>query len=167
MPTGPSQPGLEGKPLVALRTGRLTGAIGIGAAAASPAMPSDRLVLNRATPAPAVDTEDEDGLDEALAGDVEAGLVRFADSVGAKSMTEMLEASAAFATCVEGRSQFTRPQLMRRLMASAGGSKSVSREEALRGFGTLLRTGRIEKVGRGNYVLADQSPYLAEARRFS
>jgi hypothetical protein len=80
-------------------------------------------------------------------------------------MAEMLEAAAAYATCVERREQFTRPQLMRRMMASAGG-KPVSREDGLRSFGTLLRTGRIEKVGRGHYVLAEQSPYLAEARRF-
>jgi len=53
---------------------------------------------------------------------------------------------------------------MRRLMASAGG-KPVSREDGLRSFGTLLRTGRIEKVSRGHYVLAEHSPYLAEARR--
>jgi hypothetical protein len=81
-------------------------------------------------------------------------------------MAEMLEAAAAYATCVENRSQFTRPQLMRRMMASAGG-KPVSREDGLRSFGTLLRTGRIEKVTRGHYSLADNSPYLAEARRLS
>ena len=127
-------------------------------------MPSDRLVLNRATPSPMPDAEEEDGLDEQLSEAVETGLARFADAVGVKSMAEMLEAAAAYATCVEKRAQFTRPQLMRRLMASAAG-KPVSREEALRSFGTLLRTGRIEKVGRGHYTLADQSPYLAEARR--
>jgi hypothetical protein len=81
-------------------------------------------------------------------------------------MAEMLEAAAAYATCVEKRSQFTRPQLMRRLMASAG-ERKVSREDGLRSFGTLLRTGRIEKVSRGFYVLAETSPYLAEARRMS
>jgi hypothetical protein len=78
----------------------------------------------------------------------------------------MLEAAAAYATCVEKRDQFTRPQLMRRLMASAGG-KPISREDGLRSFGTLLRTGRVEKVGRGHYVLAANSPYLAEARRLN
>jgi hypothetical protein len=165
LPGGPSQPGIEGQPMVALRTGRLTGAIGIGAAAASPVMQTERIVLNRATPAPAVEAEDEDGIDEQLSPAVEAGLASFADSVGVKSMVEMLEAAAAYATIVERREQFTRPQLMRRLMASAGG-KPVSREDGLRSFGTLLRTGRIEKVGRGHYVLAEQSPYLAEARRF-
>lgn len=162
LPAGPSQPGIDGKPLVAVRTGRLTGAIGFGAAAASPIMPQERVVLNRATPES--DSDDEDGFDEHLSDSVEAGLADFAESVGVKSMAEMLEAAAAYATCVERREQFTRPQLMRRLMASAGG-KPVSREEGLRSFGTLLRTGRIEKISRGHYTLAENSPYLAEARR--
>jgi hypothetical protein len=165
LPAGPSQPGIEGQPMVALRTGRLTGAIGIGAAA-SPVLQTERVVLNRAAPAPAAEMDDEDGFDEHLSPTVESGLASFAERVGVKSMAEMLEAAAAYATCVERREQFTRPQLMRRLMASAGG-KPVSREDGLRSFGTLLRTGRIEKVGRGHYVLAEQSPYLAEARRFN
>ena len=110
------------------------------------------------------DPEDEEDVNDDLSPIDEAGLMRFAEQVGVKSMAEMLEAAAAYATCVESRSQFTRPQLMRRLMASAGG-KPVSREDGLRSFGTLLRTGRIEKVSRGHYVLAEHSPYLAEARR--
>jgi hypothetical protein len=162
LPTGPSQPGIDGKPLVAVRTGRLTGAIGFGAAAPSPMLPHERVLLNRA--APDTDSDDDDGFDEDLSESVEAGLADFAESVGVKSMAEMLEAAAAYATCVERREQFTRPQLMRRLMASAGG-KPVSREEGLRSFGTLLRTGRIEKISRGHYMLAENSPYLAEARR--
>jgi hypothetical protein len=163
--SGPSQPGIDGLPQSSQRTGRLTGAIGIGAAATNPAGPGERLVVNRVAPPPLPEIDDEDGPDEHLSVSVEAGLASFAERVGVKSMAEMLEAAAAYAICVEKRPQFTRPQLMRRLMASAGG-KPVSREEGLRSFGTLLRTGRIEKVGRGHYVLAEQSPYLAEARRF-
>ena len=50
-------------------------------------------------------------------------------------------------------------------VTTSAGGKPVSREDGLRSFGTLLRTGRIEKVTRGHYSLADTSPYLAEARR--
>ena len=150
----------DGQPMVALRTGRLTGAI--GAAAASPVAPQHKLVLEQR--AVHADPEDEEDVNDDLSLIDEAGLMRFAEQVGVKSMADMLEAAAAYATCVESRSQFTRPQLMRRLMASAGG-KPVSREDGLRSFGTLLRTGRIEKVSRGHYVLAEHSPYLAEARR--
>jgi len=154
------------QPRVGLRTGRLTGAIGIGAASASPAMPQQKIVLEQPSRSTAVDLDEEDDLDEELTESAEAGLADFAERVGVKSMADMLEAAAAYATCIEKRAQFTRPQLMRRLVASAGG-KPVSREEGLRSFGTLLRTGRIEKISRGQYILAEHSPYLAEARRLN
>jgi hypothetical protein len=163
-PAGPSH--REGQPMVALRTGRLTGAIGAGATTGIPMQPHKKLVLDRASNGNAADIDDEDDIDEDLTEMDEVGLASFAERVGVKSMAEMLEAAAAYATCIENRNQFTRPQLMRRLMASAGG-RPISREDGLRSFGTLLRTGRIEKISRGQYVLAESSPYLAEARRFS
>ena len=160
----PSMP--EGQPMVALRTGRLTGAIGAGAAVAASSAPARNLVLEKPSYGTAAVVEDDEDLGEDSKEINEAGLASFAELVGARSMAEMLEAAAAYATCVENRSQFTRPQLMRRMMASAGG-KPVSREDGLRSFGTLLRTGRIEKVTRGHYSLAENSPYLAEARRLT
>ncbi|MFC3087794.1 hypothetical protein [Tabrizicola soli] len=162
-PAAPAAAAPAAQPKVGLRSGRLTGAIGAGAAAVT-TLPAKKLVLEqRSGPA---DAEEEDDLADDLSDADAAGLLRFAEQVGVKSMVDMLEAAAAYATCVENRSQFTRPQLMRRLLASAGGTK-ISREEGLRSFGTLLRTGRIEKVGRGHYVLAEHSPYLAEARRMA
>ncbi|MGL4280678.1 MAG: hypothetical protein ACRCS0_09940, partial [Albidovulum sp.] len=167
----PAAPGIspslpEGQPTVALRTGRLSGAIGAGAAVAASGMPARNIVLEKPSYGPAAEPEEDEDLAEDSREIDESGLAAFAEIVGARSMAEMLEAAAAYATCVENRSQFTRPQLMRRMMASAGG-KPVSREDGLRSFGTLLRTGRIEKVTRGHYSLADNSPYLAEARRLS
>lgn len=159
-------PAPEGQPMVALRTGRLSGAIGAGAAAAASTLPVRNLVLDKPSYGTAAETDDEEDLAEDSKDINEAGLASFAELVGARSMAEMLEAAAAYATCVENRSQFTRPQLMRRMVASAGG-KPVSREDGLRSFGTLLRTGRIEKVTRGHYSLAENSPYLAEARRLT
>lgn len=153
-------------PKVALRTGRLTGAIGIGSAAALSTSVQHRVVLDNAYPAGHAEAEDEDELEEALSQDVETGLGRFAERLGLTSTVDLLEAAAAFATCVEKRSQFTRPQLMRRLIATAP-TGAISREDGLRSFGTLLRTGRIEKIGRGNYALSQNSPFLIEARRFS
>jgi hypothetical protein len=161
---GPAVP--DGQPMVALRTGRLTGAIGAGAALASSGMPARNLVLEKPSYGTAADVEEDEELSEDSREIDESGFAAFAEIVGAKSMADMLEAAAAYATCVENRVQFTRPQLMRRMMASAGGN-SVSREDGLRSFGTLLRTGRIEKVTRGHYSLAENSPYLAEARRLS
>jgi hypothetical protein len=166
----PATPGIapanpDAQPMVALRTGRLSGAIGAGAAATVTAT-ARSIVLEKPSYGPATEAEDDEDLAEDAREIDESGLAAFAETVGARSMAEMLEAAAAFATCVEKRAQFTRPQLMRRMMASAGG-KPVSREDGLRSFGTLLRTGRIEKVARGHYALAETSPYLAEARRLS
>ncbi|WP_333816928.1 hypothetical protein, partial [Tabrizicola sp.] len=167
----PAAPGIspslpEGQPMVALRTGRLSGAIGAGAAVAASSLPARGIVLEKPSYGTAAETEEDEDLAEDSKEINESGFASFAELVGARSMAEMLEAAAAYATCVENREQFTRPQLMRRMMASAGG-KSVSREDGLRSFGTLLRTGRIEKVTRGHYSLAETSPYLAEARRLS
>lgn len=167
----PAAPGITpsvpaGQPMVALRTGRLSGAIGAGAAVAASGLPARNIVLDKPSYGPATDAEEDEDLAEDSREINEAGFAAFAELVGARSMAEMLEAAAAYATCVEKREQFTRPQLMRRMLASAGG-KSVSREDGLRSFGTLLRTGRIEKITRGHYSLADNSPYLAEARRLS
>jgi hypothetical protein len=159
-------PAPEGQPMVALRTGRLSSAIGAGAAVAASSLPARNLVLEKPTYGQAAESDEDEDLAEDAKEINEAGLASFAEMVGARSMAEMLEAAAAYATCVENRRQFTRPQLMRRMMASAGG-KPVSREDGLRSFGTLLRTGRIEKVTRGHYSLAETSPYLAEARRLS
>lgn len=160
----PSNP--DGQPMVALRTGRLSGAIGAGAAVAASASTARNIVLEKPSYGTAAEAADDEDLADDSAEIDGSGLASFAETVGARSMAELLEAAAAYATCVEKRSQFTRPQLMRRMIASAGG-KPVSREDGLRSFGTLLRTGRIEKVTRGHYSLAETSPYLAEARRLS
>jgi hypothetical protein len=167
----PEQPGIapanpDGQPMVAVRTGRLSGAIGAGAALAMSAAPARNIALEKPSYGPATQADDDEDLGEDVREIDESGLAAFAENVGARSMAEMLEAAAAYATCIEKRAQFTRPQLMRRMMASAGG-KPVSREDGLRSFGTLLRTGRIEKVTRGHYALAETSPYLAEARRLN
>ena len=94
------------------------------------------------------------------------GFAEFADRLGATGLPDLLEAAAAYATCIENREHFTRPLLMRRLEAGHMGD-GVSREEGLRSFGTLLREGRIEKVRRGQYALPGDSACLAEARRIS
>ncbi|MFZ1467885.1 MAG: hypothetical protein WAT09_02795 [Paracoccaceae bacterium] len=92
------------------------------------------------------------------------GFAEFADRLGASDLGDMLEAAAAYATCVENRDHFTRPLLMRRLEAGLMG-EGLTREEGLRSFGTLLREGRIEKVRRGQYALSAESTYLIEARK--
>ena len=109
--------------------------------------------------------DDQDSDTDNIFGDSK-GFAEFADRLGASDLPDLLEAAAAYATCVENRDHFTRPLLMRRLEAGHLGD-GVSREDGLRSFGVLLREGRIEKVRRGHYALPDDSNCLAEARKLS
>lgn len=93
------------------------------------------------------------------------GFAEFADRLGANSLQDMLEAAAAYTSCVEGRPHFSRPQLMRQVSVLAGEEEYV-REDGLRGFGNLLRSGTIAKIKRGQYALSEDSHFLAEARKF-
>ena len=91
------------------------------------------------------------------------GFSEFADRIGATDLSELLEAAAAYSSAVEGREHFTRPQLLRQIASVTG--TDVSREDELRGFGVLLRDGRIVKVKRGQFALTEASSYLNEARK--
>jgi len=112
---------------------------------------------------------DEAGDDAEEAGNIfddSRGFAEFAERLGAADLAQMLEAAAAYATCVEKREHFTRPFLMKQVEAGRL-VEGFTREDGLRGFGTLLREGRIAKVGRGHFVLAGNSSYLAEARKLA
>jgi hypothetical protein len=111
--------------------------------------------------------EDEADLDtdtDNIFGDAN-GFAEFADRVGAQGLLDLLEAAAAYAAAVEGRDTFTRPQLLRQIATLFGGD--VTREDELRSFGALLRDGRIVKVKRGEFALADTSRMLIEARKIA
>ncbi|MCL4066881.1 hypothetical protein M3484_09895 [Pseudomonas sp. GX19020] len=88
----------------------------------------------------------------------------FTEEVGARSLPDLMEAAAAWAACVDKREYFTRPYLMSRVIAGELG-EIFTREEGLRAFGTLLREGRLVKMHRGQFAIAETSVILAEARR--
>lgn len=88
----------------------------------------------------------------------------FAERLGATSLHDVIEAAGAYCTLVLGRDSFTRPELFQQI-ASISGQPDLSREDGLRGFGRLLRDGRLTKTKRGEYALAETSPILNEARR--
>lgn len=90
----------------------------------------------------------------------------FADQLGASALPDLLEAAAVYCAEVLQRPEFSRPLVMRQLSALPGQS-GTEREDYLRGFGTLLRQGRITRVKRGMFALTDRSPYLAEARKIA
>ena len=87
----------------------------------------------------------------------------FAEKLGATELPDLLEAAAAYASCVEGRPHFSRPQIMRSATSIAEGD--VSREASMRSFGMLLRQGKIQKIKRGQFAISETSHFLPQARK--
>ncbi len=90
------------------------------------------------------------------------GFSEFAEQIGATTLSELLEAAAAYMADVEGREQFSRPMLMGKLKEVE--LEDFSREDGLRSFGHLLRQGKLQKVKGGRFSVTDQTEYREEAR---
>lgn len=86
--------------------------------------------------------------------DLEGGFADYAESVGAQELPELLEAAAAYMSFVEGRDQFSRPQLMTTVRQAE--QEDFSREDRLRSFGQLLREGKIEKTSGGRFTASER-----------
>lgn len=128
---------------------------------------SEQRIDNRDTAAPAagpvrprrVQTADLDvdvTPQDAPAATSEDDFAAYVREIGAEGLQELLEASAAFGTLIEGAPFNSRPQIMSRMLRHQP-EGSVSREEGLRAFGVLLREGRIRRIQRGQFVLAENS----------
>ncbi|MBB4174391.1 hypothetical protein GGR93_002164 [Sulfitobacter noctilucicola] len=87
----------------------------------------------------------------------------FAAEMGAATLPQLLEAAAAYMSFVEGREQFSRPQLMTKVR-QAGVEDGFSREDGLRSFGQLLRAGKIEKIKGGRFTVSDDIGYRPDHR---
>ncbi|MFA8384438.1 MAG: hypothetical protein ACEPO2_02360 [Pelagibaca sp.] len=98
---------------------------------------------------------------ENMAGS-DTGFAEFAENQGAHTLPELLEAAAAYMSFVEGHDQFSRPQLMTKLLQAEG--EASSREERLRSFGQLLRDGKIEKKGGGRFAASDSIGFKPNER---
>ena len=91
------------------------------------------------------------------------GFADYAETMGAHDLPEILEAAAAYLSFVEGRDQFSRPQLMTRARAVIG--DEFSREDGLRSFGQLLRQGKIQKLKGGRFTVSEDIGFQPGARR--
>ncbi len=87
----------------------------------------------------------------------------FAAEMGAKELPDLLEAAAAFSSFIEGREHFSRPQIMK-AVADMNEDEEYTREESLRSFGLLLRRGKIKKIKRGQFTIADTTRFNPEVR---
>jgi len=87
----------------------------------------------------------------------------FAERMGATELPDLLEAAAAYTAYVEGRPHFSRPQIMRRV-AKLSADDGFNREDGLRSFGQLLRQGKIQKIKRGQFVIAETTRFKPESR---
>ncbi|WP_137701386.1 putative sodium/potassium/calcium exchanger [Marimonas lutisalis] len=93
----------------------------------------------------------------------EAGnFAEYAEEMGANTLPELLEAAAAYLSFVEGREQFSRPQLMTHVRQVE--QDEFSREDGLRSFGQLLREGKIIKLKGGRFAVSDSISYRPDAR---
>ncbi|SHE42128.1 hypothetical protein SAMN05444273_101374 [Litoreibacter ascidiaceicola] len=90
--------------------------------------------------------------------DAQITFAEYAAKAGALELPDLLEAAAAHYIEIEGAEHFTRPMLMRKL-AQVSGPEAPSREDGLRAFGTLLRTGKIVKTDNGKFTLSKSSQF--------
>jgi len=87
----------------------------------------------------------------------------FAERAGAVALPDLLEAAASYMAFVEGRAEFSRPQLMSKVRGLDSGE--FSREDGLRSFGQLLRDGKIEKIQGGRFAVSDSIGFRPEDLR--
>ena len=102
-------------------------------------------------------------MQNASAADGEQSFSEFASDVGATKLPDLLEAAAAYMSFVEGREQFSRPQLMTKVR-QAGPEDGFSREDTLRSFGKLLRDGKIQKLKGGRFVASQDIGFHPDER---
>lgn len=90
------------------------------------------------------------------------GFAEFASEMGAVKLPDLLEAAAAYMAFVEGLEQFSRPQLMNTVRQVD--PDEFSREDGLRSFGQLLRTGKLHKLDGGRFRASEDIGFQPDAR---
>lgn len=80
-------------------------------------------------------------------------LREFAENAGAATLPDLLEASAAFVTLVNGRPSFTRGEIMR-MVDTFSEDGAFSQEARIKSFGALIRGGRIHRTDTGDFEIS-------------
>lgn len=90
------------------------------------------------------------------------GFEEFASEFGASSLSQRLEAAAAYISFIECAENFSRTKLMK--VATQGSPQEFSREDGLRSFGTLLREGKLQKLPGGLFSVSEDTEYRPKKR---
>lgn len=91
-------------------------------------------------------------------------LRNFAKTMGAASVTDLIEASAAYVTLVDGRPNFSRREVLG-LLDELTDDQPLTQETRIKSFGTLLRGGRFKRAENGEFALADAALTEYETRK--
>ena len=113
--------------------------------------------INRGSLAEADDFDQDGDMPDNIFVEPES-FAKFAADMGAHDLPDLLEAAAAYTSYVEGREYFSRPQIMK-AVAGMKEDGEYTREETLRSFGLLLRRGKIRKIKRGQFTIAESTRF--------
>jgi pilus assembly protein FimV len=122
-----------------------------------------RIDIDRSRPASPVRPRRVAAVQEVASTTEGESFAEFAAEMGATKLPQLLEAAAAYMSFVEGREQFSRPQLMSKVR-QATSETGFSREDGLRSFGQLLRAGKIEKIKGGRFTVSEEIGFRPDHR---
>jgi hypothetical protein len=124
--------------------------------------PSERQSANMPVePLPATaGSEDSEPADQ---GDLSITLDNFARKVGAASLPELLEASAAYVTIVSGQPRFSRASILN-MVDELSDERTYTQEARIKSFGKLLRNGSILRVEDGKFAISHSAKFNYEVK---
>lgn len=108
-------------------------------------------------------TPGEAASEEAAPVEAVGNFADYCAQLGAHDLSAVLEAAASYLTFIEGRKQFSRPQLMM-TARQIDDKEEFSREDGLRSFGQLLRSGKIEKIRGGRFAVTSDIGFKPDQR---
>ena len=104
-----------------------------------------------------------ESISEAIDYDDESSPTHFARRVGATTLQDLLEASAVYMDLVEGKSRFSRRDVMQ-AFNQIGADKDYSQEARLKSFRKLLTSGSLVKVDDGMFTVSQATRFGYETQ---